>query len=75
MKEYRCTRNAPYSHPCDGRSDLSAREGYYIRTGSLQEARAIMTDRFPEEAIQGFTVDEWKDLPLLAAPPTASSPN
>lgn len=65
MKEYRCTRNAPYAHPCDGSSDLSARQGYYIRVETAQEARAIMAERFPEEASFGFTVDEWKNLPRL----------
>jgi len=24
-----------------------------------------MVERFPEETIQGFTIDEWKDLPRL----------
>lgn len=75
MKEYRCTRNAPYAHPCDGRSDLSARNGYYIRAETAPDALQIMTDRFPEEAIQGFTVDEWKNLPLLAERSAANSPN
>ncbi len=75
MKEYRCTRNAPYTHPCDGSSDLSARNGYYIRAKTAQEARAIMVERFPQETIQGFTIDEWKDLPLLTDRSATSSPN
>ena len=72
MKEYRCTRNAPYAHPCDGSSDLSARNGYYIRVETAQEARAIMAERFPEETDTGFTVDEWKDLSWLAEQANAS---
>lgn len=75
MKEYRCTRNGPYSHPCDGSSDLSARNGYYIRAQTALDALQIMTDRFPQETVQGFTVDEWKDLPWLADRSAASSPN
>lgn len=66
MKEYRCTRNAPYAHPCDGSSDLSARQGYSLRVETAQEARAIMAERFPEETSFGFTVDEWKNLSWLA---------
>ena len=65
MKEYRCTRNAPYAHPCDGSSDPSARLGYYLRVETAQEARAIMAERFPEETSFGFTVDEWKNLSWL----------
>jgi hypothetical protein len=72
MKEYRCTRNAPYTHPCDGHSDFSARNGYYIRVETAQEARAIMVERFPEEASFGFTVDEWKSLPWLPEQLSAS---
>lgn len=72
MKEYRCTRNAPYSHSCDGRSDLSARNGYYIRVETAQEARAIMTERFPEETSFGFTVDEWKTFSSLVEQPHGS---
>jgi hypothetical protein len=66
MQEYRCTRNAPYTHPCDGHFELSARNGYYIRAQTAQEARAIMVERFPEETSFGFTVDEWKNLSWLA---------
>lgn len=75
MKEYRCTRNAPYAHPCDGRSDQGARNGYYIRAETAQDALQIMTDRFPQEASPGFTIDEWKNLPWLAEQANASSPN
>ena len=62
MKEYRCTCNAPYTHLCDGHSDLSARNGYYIRAETAQAAGQIMGERFPEEVAQGFTVEGWKDL-------------
>ena len=34
-----------------------------------------MVERFPEETIQGFTIDEWKDLPLLTDRSATSSPN
>lgn len=65
MKEYRCTRNAPYAHPCDGRSDLSARNGYYIRAKTARDALQIMAERFREETSFGFTVHEWKNLPKV----------
>lgn len=60
MKEYRCTRNASYSHQCIGRDDLSARQGYYIHADSIEEAWQRMAIRFPEEADAGFTVQEWQ---------------
>lgn len=75
MQEFRCTRNAPYAHSCDGQSDLSARQGYYIRAETARDALQIMADRFHRETIQGFTIDEWKDLPRLADRSTPSSPN
>jgi hypothetical protein len=72
MKEYRCTRNAPYAHTCDGSSDLSARNGYYLRSETAQDAMQRMVERFPEEASFGFTVDEWKNLPWLPEQLSAS---
>ena len=59
MKEYRCTRNASYSHNCIGRDDISARQGYYIQADSVEEAWQKMAIRYPEEADAGFTVEEW----------------
>ena len=38
MNEYRCTRNAPYSHDCIGHADTRARQGYYIKANSAEEA-------------------------------------
>lgn len=66
MKEYRCTRNTPYAPPCNGSSDLSARNGYYLRAETAQDTMPMMVERFPEEATFGFTVEEWKNLPWLA---------
>lgn len=60
MKEYRCTRNASYSHQCLGRDDLSARQGYYIMASSQEEAWEKMAVRFPEETGEGFTVEQWQ---------------
>jgi len=60
LREYRCTRNAPYSHECIGRDDLSARQGYYINAHSAEEAWEQMASRFPEETEAGFTVEEWE---------------
>lgn len=60
--EYRCTRNASYSSNCTGRDDLTARQGYYITAGSAEEAWQKMAIRFPEETVQGFTVQEWQSF-------------
>ena len=59
-KEYRCTRNASYSHQCLGHDDLTVRQGYYITATSSEEAWDKMAARFPEEAKEGFTVEEWE---------------
>jgi hypothetical protein len=60
VKEYRCTRNDPYSHQCIGHDDLTARQGYYIQAHSIEEAWQKMAIRFPEEVEAGFTVQEWE---------------
>lgn len=60
MKEYRCTRNAPYAHNCIGHDDLTARQGHYIRANSAEEAWERMAIRFPDEVEAGFTVEEWE---------------
>ncbi len=59
-REYRCTRNAPYSHNCLGNLDIRARQGYYITAFSQEEAWQKMAVRFPEEAGDGFTVEQWQ---------------
>lgn len=60
QREFRCTRNAPYSHQCLGHDDLSARQGYYIMAADSEEAWERMACRFPEETGVGFTVQEWQ---------------
>lgn len=62
MREYRCTRNALYSHKCIGRDDITARQGYYIKANSTEEAWEKMATRFPEETEAGFTVQEWESF-------------
>ncbi|OYE00177.1 hypothetical protein [Nostoc sp. 'Peltigera membranacea cyanobiont' 232] len=62
MREYRCTRNALYSHECTGRDDLRERQGHYIWAESEEEAWEKMATRFPEEADAGFTVQEWESF-------------
>jgi hypothetical protein len=62
VKEYRCTRNALYSHDCIGRDDLTARQGYYIHANSAEEAWEKMATRFPKETDAGFTVQEWESF-------------
>jgi hypothetical protein len=64
-KEYRCTRNASYSHQCLGHDDLSARQGYYITAASEEEAWQKMATRFPEEVKEGFTVQEWEGFDVV----------
>ena len=62
MTEYRCTRNASYSHDCIGRDDLTARQGYYIHAKSEEEAMQIMASRYPDETEAGFTVQQWQSF-------------
>lgn len=59
-REYRCTRNALYSHQCLGHSDLSARQGYYVTAASQEEAWQKMACKFPEETSEGFTIEDWQ---------------
>ena len=60
QREFRCTRNASYSHQCLGHNDVSARQGYYITATSKESAWEKMATRFPEETSEGFTVQEWQ---------------
>lgn len=60
MKEYRCTRNAPYTHDCTGKYDLRERQGHYIWAINQEAAWQQMAQRFPEETTVGFTVQEWE---------------
>ena len=59
LKEYRCTRNAPYQHDCLGKDDLTPRQGYYIHAHSEEEAWQQMASRYPKETSAGFTVQDW----------------
>ncbi len=60
MKEYRCTRNAPYSHKCLGHNDPTEGQGYYLKANSAEEAWQKMAIRFSDETSAGFTVQEWE---------------
>ncbi len=60
QREYRCTRNALYTHDCIGHDDTTARQGYYIWASSFEEAWQKMAVRFPEEISEGFTIQEWE---------------
>lgn len=62
LKEYRCTRNAPYLQQCLGHDDLSVRQGYYLMAASESEAWQKMAVRFPEEAFEGFTIQSWSQF-------------
>lgn len=46
-KEFRCTRGAPYTHPCAGEFDLTARQGYYLRAVDEADALRQMRTMFP----------------------------
>ncbi len=60
MNEYRCTRNAPYTSPrCYGHTDLSEREGHYIKAESEQDAIAQMSKLYPRDE-DGFIAQIWK---------------
>lgn len=61
VKQYRCTRNASYSHKCLGHSDIQARQGYYIAANNEEEAWQKMAMKFPDEIKSGFTVEEWQE--------------
>lgn len=65
VREYRCTRNASYSHDCIGRDDTTARQGYYIQASSAEEAWQRMAIRFPEETNAGFTVQDWEGFNVV----------
>jgi hypothetical protein len=59
MKEFKCTRNAPYQYSsCLGHTNTSARQGYYINANSKNEAFQAMAKLFPKEINSGFTVEE-----------------
>ena len=61
LPEWRCTRPAVYQNDdCPGRTNLSARQGYYIRANTASEALKIMASKFPEEASFGFDCQLWK---------------
>ncbi len=59
-REYRCTRNASYSHDCTGRDDIRERQGYYVWANSEEAAWEEMAKRYPEETVDGFTIQEWE---------------
>lgn len=57
-KEWRMTRDEPYSDPtCAGHDKLSAREGHYVIADTEDEAQEIMLERYPGET---FTCEMWK---------------
>lgn len=65
MQEYRCTRNALYTHDCIGYDDITARQGYYIQAASAEEAWERMAIRYPEETTVGFTVQDWQGFDVV----------
>lgn len=65
LKEYRCTRNALYTHDCTGRDDLRERQGHYIWAVSDEAAWEEMARRYPEETKAGFTVEKWESFDVI----------
>ncbi len=58
--EFRCTRRDPYDDPgCPGHKNPSARQGYYLRDASAENALARMRKKFPHDRL-GFDVQVWK---------------
>jgi len=53
---YRITRNAPYPRGSIGFEDLSARQGYYVKARTPQEA-AFKFLKDSEDATQGITIE------------------
>lgn len=60
MNEYRCTRRTPYGPKTPGFKNLSARQGYYIRAETEQEALTRMREKFPNDALE-FDAQLWKE--------------
>jgi hypothetical protein len=59
--EFRCTRRRPYvGCDCPGKTNLSARQGYYIRDSSPDMAIMQMMEHFPEDRNFGFDVQVWQ---------------
>lgn len=62
VQEYRCTRNELYTHPsCPGHEDLTARQGYYIKALTEEQALRVMCKDFPHDT-EGFTATNTKEL-------------
>lgn len=62
MREYRCTRNALYTHDCIGHDDTTPRQGHYIWAINEEAAWQEMARRYPKETEAGFTVQEWESF-------------
>lgn len=62
IREFRCTRNAPYQHDCAGRDDIRERQGRYIWAETEEEAWQEMAKLYPNETTFGFTVQEWESF-------------
>lgn len=60
--EYRCTRQALYTHDCIGRDQTSARQGHYIVAEDMPSAIDEMVDRYPEDYSKGFTIQQCKPV-------------
>lgn len=66
--EYRCTRRGPYQGDCPGKTDVSARQGYYIRAENEHSARVKLVAMLETDGLYnlndqlyGFDVQLWKE--------------
>ena len=61
MIEFRMTRRRPYvTCDCPGRKNVRARQGYYIRAKTIEDAQAMMLEHFSDDAQFGFDGELWK---------------
>ena len=64
-REFRITRPAVYSNPnCPGHKDVSARQGYYVRAESKEDAKRVFREMVAKDRQRfcGIEVDEPLDV-------------
>ena len=57
MPEWRLTRPGIYHEGCQGYADVSARQGYYVRAWSAEDAVTKLAKEFPSDV--AFDVQPW----------------
>lgn len=57
-KIFRCTRNSPYKCSSSlGKTNILARQGYFINATDEEDAKDFMSRRFPEDVEEYGTAD------------------